>query len=57
MKIGFFGLLTLMFIGFKISGHIDWSWWIILAPFYAPLALALPIMYFLIWVNKNKMRK
>jgi len=57
MKIGFFGLLTLMFIGFKISGHIDWSWWLVLAPFYAPLVVALPIMFFLIMIKQSNMRK
>ena len=25
--IGFFGMLTILFIGLKLTGHIDWSWW------------------------------
>jgi hypothetical protein len=30
--IGFFGLLTILFIGLKLTGHIDWSWWLVLSP-------------------------
>lgn len=30
--IGFVGLLTIMFIGLKLTGFIDWSWWWVLAP-------------------------
>ena len=29
---GFLSLLTLLFIGAKLWGVIDWSWWIVLAP-------------------------
>jgi len=37
----FLTALLLMFIGLKISGVIHWSWWWVLAPFWAPLLLAL----------------
>lgn len=30
--IGFFGVLTIVFIVLKLTGHIDWSWWLVLAP-------------------------
>lgn len=26
MKIGFLGLLTILFIGLKLTGYINWSW-------------------------------
>lgn len=39
MKIGFFGLLGLLFIALKLTNHIDWSWWVVLLPVYFPLAL------------------
>lgn len=39
MGIGFFGLLTLMFIYLKLTGTIGWSWWWVLAPLWAPFAL------------------
>lgn len=42
--IGFFGALTILFIGLKLTGYIDWSWWVVLAPTWAPNALALVII-------------
>jgi len=34
--IGFFGFLTLLFIAFKITSVIDWSWWWVLSPILIP---------------------
>jgi len=39
--IGFFGLLALLFIGLKLGGVIGWSWWLVLAPIWAPLSALL----------------
>jgi hypothetical protein len=33
---GFSSLLGLLFIGLKLTGHIDWSWWWVLAPLWIP---------------------
>lgn len=30
--IGFFGLLQVLFIGLKLTGHIAWPWWQVLLP-------------------------
>lgn len=30
--ISFLGLLTILFIGLKLTGYITWSWWWVLAP-------------------------
>jgi len=30
--VGFLGLLTLIFITLKLTGHIAWSWWLVLLP-------------------------
>lgn len=30
--ISFAGLLTVLFIGLKLTDHIDWSWWWVLSP-------------------------
>jgi len=50
--IGFWGALALMFIGFKLTGYIDWSWWWVLAPIWGPIALALAIMLlFITWAS------
>lgn len=41
--IGFCGLLTILFIGLKLTGYIAWSWWLVLLPMYLGLALILGI--------------
>ncbi len=41
--IGFFGLLAIVFITLKLTGYITWSWWWVLAPLWAPLAVVLVI--------------
>lgn len=38
---GYLGLLTLSFIGLKLTGYIDWSWLWILAPLWIPIVLLL----------------
>lgn len=35
------GLLGVAFIILKLTGVIAWSWWWVLAPFWAPLAIAI----------------
>lgn len=37
--VGLGGLLFLLFLGLKLTGHIDWSWWWVFAPFWAPFLL------------------
>lgn len=32
--IGFLGALTILFIGLKLIGKIDWSWWWVLCPMW-----------------------
>lgn len=32
--IGFVGLLAILFIGLKLGGVIDWSWWWVLSPIW-----------------------
>lgn len=36
----FLELLFLLFLGLKLAGKIDWSWWLVFAPLWAPLILA-----------------
>lgn len=35
-KIGFVGLLTILFVGLKLTKYIDWSWWWVLSPLWIP---------------------
>jgi ABC-type multidrug transport system permease subunit len=45
----FFSLLTLLFIGLKLTNYIDWSWWWVLAPLWMPLTLV--FMFLLIFIG------
>ena len=38
--IGFFGLLGIVFITLKLTGFIDWSWWLVTAPLWGGVAVA-----------------
>lgn len=42
--IGFFGLLCIVFIVLKLTGHINWSWIWVLAPLWIPPAVVFPIL-------------
>ena len=39
--IGFFGMLTILFIGLKLGGVINWSWIWVLSPIWIPVAIFL----------------
>jgi hypothetical protein len=38
------GLLGLVFVTLKLTGHITWSWWWVTAPFWGGLALGISIV-------------
>ncbi len=46
-----FTLLTVLFVGLKLTGHIDWSWWWVLSPVLIPLSIAACIVLGL-WLIK-----
>lgn len=39
------GLLGIVFVVLKLTGVIDWSWWLVLLPFYGGLLLLLLILF------------
>ena len=41
--IGFFGLLGIVFIVLKLTGYINWSWWIVLSPIWGSILVGLLI--------------
>lgn len=43
--IGIFGLLGVLFVGLKLTGHIDWSWWWVTLPFWGGVALLAVIIF------------
>lgn len=53
--VGLLGLLTVLFVGLKLTGFISWSWWLVLLPLYGPVALVLGVAAiimltaFLVW--------
>ena len=49
--VGFGGLLTILFIGLKLGGIINWSWWWVLSPIWLPIAVLLFIAALLFLVK------
>ena len=49
----FIGLLTLLYIGLKLTGYINWSWWVVLSPLWmtAIVYIALSIV---LWILKRR---
>jgi hypothetical protein len=46
--IGFTGLLAILFIGLKLGGVIDWSWWWVLSPLWIPFVFGVVVLAVLI---------
>ena len=42
--IGLPGLLTVFFIGLKLTGYISWSWWWVLSPLWISALLAIAFL-------------
>ena len=42
--VGFSGLLTVLFIGLKLTGHITWPWIWVLSPMWISALLAIAIV-------------
>ena len=32
-------VIGVVFVSMKLMGHLEWSWWLVLLPFYWPVAL------------------
>ena len=46
-RIGFAGLLTLLFIALKLLGVISWSWWWVLSPILISTGLVILVLLML----------
>jgi hypothetical protein len=42
--ISFLSLLTVLFVGLKLTDNIDWSWWWVLAPLWMPIIAVLGLV-------------
>ena len=49
----FLGILTLIFITLKLTGHITWSWLWVLAPMWIPLSIVMIIVVAALVVGKK----
>lgn len=51
-------LLTVLFVGLKLTGYIEWSWWWVLSPQWIPIAISLTaiLIYGIIIVVKEIIR-
>lgn len=45
-ELGLMSALGVVFIVLKLVGVIDWSWWWVLAPLWAPYAVAFAFLVF-----------
>lgn len=51
--IGFSGMLTILFIGLKLTNVIDWSWWWVLSPPLIGLVLGVTLITIGVLIEKN----
>lgn len=54
MKIGFLGLLTLVFIVLKLTHYIDWSWLWVLSPLWLGWLVVTTILFVLTLIRFGK---
>lgn len=52
--IGFAGVLTILFIGLKLTGYITWSWWWVLSPIWITILIVLSIFIVIAWVASRR---
>lgn len=50
--IGFVGLLTILFIGLKLTGYITWSWIWVLSPIWISMIIVVFLIAVILWVSK-----
>lgn len=50
--VGLLGLLGILFVGLKLTGYIDWSWWYVTMPFWGGVALVviIGVLFLLGWL-------
>ena len=43
-------LLTVLFVGLKLTNHIDWSWWWVLSPLWISLAIGILVVLITLFI-------
>lgn len=52
--IGFLGLLTILFIGLKLTGYVGWSWWWVLSPIWLTPVVIFTIVFLILVIAVAK---
>jgi hypothetical protein len=56
--IGFTGMLTILFIGLKLTNQITWSWWWVLSPIWISFLIGLTLIGIILLIAiANEVRK
>jgi hypothetical protein len=50
----FFSLLTILFIGLKLTNYINWSWLIVLSPMLIPIFILIGIFLYANYCSWSK---
>ena len=50
--IGVLGLLGVVFVTLKLTGHIDWSWWYVTMPFWGGFVLVLIVVFVFVCIKE-----
>lgn len=51
--VSFLVLLTVLFVGLKLTGHIDWPWWQVAIPYFLRGVWVLVASIFVAAVNRK----
>ena len=51
--LGLGGVLFVVFLVLKLTGHISWSWWWVTSPLWIPVGIALILSTILILIGKR----
>jgi len=57
MQIGFFGLLTILFVALKLTGVIAWNWVWVLAPMWIGIVVWFLIAFIILYSTYSVGRK
>jgi hypothetical protein len=52
--IGFLGMLTILFIGLKLTGYVDWSWTWVLSPLWIGFTLGVTLIIIALMIKHKK---
>ena len=53
-SISFLELLMILLIGLKLTGYIDWSWWLILSPALIEVIFILIVLAYTYFVSRRR---